>query len=231
MLAALLALPGAAAAQAGAPLESQASGLFINAAGQILTAAHAVTGCASLYALKDGQVRRATVVARDDARDLALLDTGFKPHLSATFAATPEGSGGRPVFTEAYGELQRMPARQHRVQWHDRPARRRFRDRAVAAGQAGASGSPVLGGAGLVLGMVVERVAVDGRLSGTVALSRRGGSAPGRAPRGSRRCRWTASPVSARAGRGPCGQRPAPAGRHAGAGAARATLSAGIICG
>ena len=47
MLAALLALPGAAAAQAGAPLESQASGLFINAAGQILTAAHAVTGCAS----------------------------------------------------------------------------------------------------------------------------------------------------------------------------------------
>ena len=68
MLAALLALPGAAAAQAGAPLESQASGLFINAAGQVLTAAHAVTGCASLYALKDGQVRRATVVARDDAR-------------------------------------------------------------------------------------------------------------------------------------------------------------------
>ena len=54
MLAALLALPGAAAAQAGA-LESQASGLFINAAGQILTAAHAVTGCASLYALKDGR--------------------------------------------------------------------------------------------------------------------------------------------------------------------------------
>ena len=40
---------------AGAPLESQASGLFINAAGQILTAAHAVTGCASLYALKDGR--------------------------------------------------------------------------------------------------------------------------------------------------------------------------------
>ena len=67
----------AAAAQAGAPLESQASGLFINRRPG-LTAAHAVTGCASLYALKDGQVRRATVVARD-ARDLALLDTGFKP--------------------------------------------------------------------------------------------------------------------------------------------------------
>ena len=182
MLAALLALPGAAAAQAGAPLESQASGLFINAAGQILTAAHAVTGCASLYALKDGQVRRATVVARDDARDLALLDTGFKPYLSATFAATPEGSGGRPVFTEAYGELQRMPARASTV----------FNGMTAPHGggsatelllfspvKPGASGSPVLGGAGLVLGMVVERVAVDGRLSGTVALSRRGGSAPG----------------------------------------------------
>ena len=189
---------GAAAAQARAPLESQASGLFINAAGQVLTAAHAVTGCASLYALKDGQVRRATVVARDDARDLALLDTGFKPYLSATFAATPEGSGGRPVFTEG---LWRIAARAR--------ASTVFNGMTAPHGggsatelllfspvKPGASGSPVLGGAGLVLGMVVERVAVDGRLSGTVALSRRGGSAPGRAPRGSRRCRWTASPVS-----------------------------------
>ena len=105
MLAALLALPGAAA-QAGAPLESQASGLFINAAGQILTARG--DGLRVLYALKDGQVRRATVVARD-ARDLALLDTGFKPYLSATFAATPEGSGGRPVFTEAMANAAHAP--------------------------------------------------------------------------------------------------------------------------
>ena len=151
MLAALLALPGAAAAQAGAPLESQASGLFINAAGQILTAAHAVTGCASLYALKDGQVRRATVVARDDARDLALLDTGFKPLSERDLAATPEGSGGRPVFTEAYGELQRMPARASTV----------FNGMTAPHGggsatelllfspvKPGASGSPVLGGQG-----------------------------------------------------------------------------------
>ena len=68
-----------------------------------------MTGCASLYALKDGQVRRATVVARDDARDLALLDTGFKPYLSATFAATPEGSGGRPVFTGPMANCSACP--------------------------------------------------------------------------------------------------------------------------
>ncbi|MBP6706551.1 MAG: trypsin-like peptidase domain-containing protein [Achromobacter sp.] len=235
MLAALLALPGAAAAQAGAPLESQASGLFINAAGQVLTAAHAVTGCASLYALKDGQVRRATVVARDDARDLALLDTGFKPYLSATFAATPESSGGRPVFTEAYGELQRMPARASTV----------FNGMTAPHGggsaaelllfspvKPGASGSPVLGGAGLVLGMVVERVAVDGRLSGTVALSRRGGSAPGAGA-----TRVKAVPVDSITGflreqgavhavsdRPQLGAMQAQAPRAA-------TLSAGIICG
>ena len=199
MLAALLALPGAAAAQAGAPLESGQRPVHQRGRPDPDRRARGDGLRASLYALKDGQVRRATVVARDDARDLALLDTGFKPYLSATFAATPEGSGGRPVFTEAYGELQRMPARASTV----------FNGMTAPHGggsatelllfspvKPGASGSPVLGGAGLVLGMVVERVAVDGRLSGTVALSRRGGSAPGRAPRGSRRCRWTASPVS-----------------------------------
>ena len=140
MLAALLALPGAAAAQAGAPLESQASGLFINAAGQVLTAAHAVTGCASLYALKDGQVRRATVVARDDARDLALLDTGFKPHSERDLRGHARGQR-RParVHRGLWRIAAHARARKHRVQWHDGPARRRFRDRAVAvlAGQAG----------------------------------------------------------------------------------------------
>ena len=97
-------------------------------------------------------MRRAIVVARDDARDLALLDTGFKPYLSATFAATPEGRrGGRPVFTEAYGELQRMPARASTV----------FNGMTAPHGggsatelllfspvKLGASGSPVLGGQG-----------------------------------------------------------------------------------
>ena len=119
--------------------------------------------------------------------------------------------------------MQRMPRAQHRVQWHDAPHGGGSATELLLFSpvKPGASGSPVLGGAGLVLGMVVERVAVDGRLSGTVALSRRGGSAPGRAPRGSRRCRWTASPVScasrARSMRSATG----PAGRHAGAGAAR----------
>ena len=97
---------------------------------------------------------------------------------------------------------------------------------------AGASGSPVLGGAGLVLGMVVERVAVDGRLSGTVALSRRGGSAPGAGA-----TRVKAVPVDSITGflreqgavhavsdRPQLGAMQAQAPRAA-------TLSAGIICG
>ena len=174
------------------------------------------------------------MVARDDARDLALLDTGFKPYLSATFAATPEGSGGRPVFTEAYGELQRMPARASTV----------FNGMTAPHGGGSATElllfSPVAGRqrqsragrAGLVLGMVVERVAVDGRLSGTVALSRRGGSAPGAGA-----TRVKAVPVDSitgflrEQGRGPCGQRPAPAGAMQAQAPRAATLSAGIICG
>ena len=179
-------------------------------------------------------MRRATVVARDDARDLALLDTGFKPYLSATFAATPEGSGGRPVFTEAYGELQRMPARASTV----------FNGMTAPHGggsatelllfspvKPGASGSPVLGGAGLVLGMVVERVAVDGRLSGTVALSRRGGSArggrhAGQGGAGGQHHRFPAraGAVHAVSDRPQLGAMQAQAPRAA-------TLSAGIICG
>ena len=118
-------------------LESQASGLFINAAGQVLTAAHAVTGCASLYALKDG--RCATVVARDDARP-GLAGYRFQAPSERDLRGHARGQR-RParVHRGLWRIAAHARARKHRVQWHDGPARRRFRDRAVAvlAGQAG----------------------------------------------------------------------------------------------
>ena len=95
-------------------------------------------------------MRRATVVARDDARDLALLDTGFKPYLSATFAATPEGSGGPRVHRGVWRIAAHARARQHRVQWHDRPHGGGSATELLLFSpvKPGASGSPVLGGQG-----------------------------------------------------------------------------------
>jgi serine protease DegQ len=150
-----------AATSAPAPsLLSQASGIFINQAGDVLTARHAVLNCHSLYVVKDSRAAPATVLALGENVDLAVLHTGMQPYLSATFAHTSPsaGSGAAAVFSEDYNVLQRMP------------------DRATALANAltvpgsdgllmlsgarpGASGSAVLDRGGLVLGVVVERVA------------------------------------------------------------------------
>src|SRR5450830_611907 len=51
-------LRGVSAQCGAAPesIEAQASGVFLNANGDVLTARHAVAGCRSLYVIKDGQV-------------------------------------------------------------------------------------------------------------------------------------------------------------------------------
>jgi len=153
-------------------LQAHATGVFVNAGGDVLTAHHAVADCESLFVIKDGRVVRAQVLAQDETLDLAVLATTLAPYLSATFEARADVRAGRQgAFAESYNVLQRMPDR----------ARTVFNAMIVPGGEElsllssvrpGASGSPVLGGEGLVLGMVVERVAVDGRPSGKVALSR-----------------------------------------------------------
>lgn len=169
------ALAAAAAAPAAKPvvpgLQAHASGVFLNPAGDLLTAWHAVADCGTLYALKDAQVVRAELIAHDAALDLAVLRTTFKPYLSAVFPATTERiPPSQPVFAESYDVLQRMPRRGHTLfNAMTTPAEGELS--LISGVRPGASGSPVLGASGLVLGVVVARLSTDGAPSGRVPLS------------------------------------------------------------
>lgn len=178
---ALLAVPAAALA-AGAsahaqvrgalpPLDVHASGFFLNDKGDVLTARHVVAGCRSVYVVKDSRVVQAQVAAVSPALDLAVLGTSLKPYLSATFshtAPTPGASIG--VFTEAYSVLQRLPDRATLLSnAMTIPAGSGDEDsgmQLISGAQPGASGSAVVGAGGLLLGVVIERVASGPGASG-----------------------------------------------------------------
>ncbi|RQO62971.1 hypothetical protein DBV14_03035 [Variovorax sp. KBW07] len=166
---ALFALP--VAAWAGALPEANASGVFLNEAGDVLTARHAVSDCRSLFAIKGGQVAQATVIAESAELDVAVLRTTLKPYLGATFAladAAPGRSIG--VFTEAYAVLQRLPDRAALLSnAMTVPGAEGLQ--LLSGAKPGASGSAVLGADGLLLGVVVERVAAAPHAAG-MALSR-----------------------------------------------------------
>lgn len=174
-LAALLAMGFAArATPVIGGLEAHATGVFINAAGDVLTAHHAVADCGTIFVVKDGRVVRATQGPSDAGLDLAVLKTTLKPYLAATFVAGPEIKAGRQaVFAEGYNVLQRMPDRARTLfNAFAEPGNPVSEDLSlISSVRPGASGSPVLGAAGLMLGVVVERFSLDGRPSGRVALS------------------------------------------------------------
>ena len=173
----LLALAFAVLAGAahGAPPEATASGVFLNAAGDVLTARHAVADCRSLFALKGAQVAQARVIAESEALDIAVLRTTLTPYLHATLATSERTSaaGSVGVFAEAYAVLQRMPDRTALLSNAlTVPAVSGAEGLHLLSGvQPGASGSAVLGADGLLLGVVVERVAAAPHASGMV-LSR-----------------------------------------------------------
>jgi hypothetical protein len=56
----------------------------------------AVSNCSSLFAIKDGRVSKARVLAIDDHEDVAVIGTDLKPYLPATFVHTQDlGKGGQ----------------------------------------------------------------------------------------------------------------------------------------
>ena len=138
-----------------------ATGVFVDMGGTVLTARHAVERCRNLYILKDGRVARAELVAVSGDADLALVRGPIKPYLAATFAVEAASQGSRPVFAAGYAELHRMKDRT-KVLYNGfalgdpaRPDEMRFMLFSEAGH--GASGSPVLNGEGLVVGLVTRR--------------------------------------------------------------------------
>lgn len=158
-------------------LVPNATGVFVDMEGTVLTARHAVQGCSSLYTLKDGRVSRAELVAVSEDADLALVKSSIKPYLAATFAVDVAAPGGRPVFAAGYTELRRMKDRT-KVLYNgfalDRPAHPdEMRFMLYSEAERGASGSPVLDGEGLVIGLVVRREATRSGESAVIAVSER----------------------------------------------------------
>lgn len=136
--------------------EVSASGVFLNPAGDLLTARHAVIACAALYVVKDVHIVEATILALHPSLDLAVLRTSLKPYLSATLVNTLP-VGGMGVFAESYSALLRMPDRSSVLSNAITiPGEGAFY--LLSGARPGSSGSAVLGGTGLMLGMVVERL-------------------------------------------------------------------------
>jgi hypothetical protein len=182
-IAALIAAAGSVASILSAPLalsaparldvsqEMQGSGVFLNAAGDVLTARHVVEDCRSLYVVKDGRVAPATLLASSRDPDLAVLSTPLKPYLSATLARTaPANTASMGVFAEAYSVLLRMPDRA-RLLSNAMTVPGSDGLQLLSGVKPGASGSGVLGNGGLLLGVVVERVAAGPGSSGARTLS------------------------------------------------------------
>lgn len=153
LLGALLAMPAAAA-----PAASGGTGFFLGGS-RVATAAHVVTGCATIsVAPEGGRVMPAAIVARDPALDLAVLE------VAATAAARPVLSGevavGAALTAWGYphasgrGPLHALPLTAVELPVPRPPDRMPMRG-AVAAG--GMSGAPLLDRQGRVAGMLLGR--------------------------------------------------------------------------
>lgn len=150
-------------------LDMHASGFFINAAGDVLTARHAVANCESVYVVKGSRTVKASVIVMSPTFDLAVLGTSLKPYLSATFTQSPTVTGRSiGVFTEAYSVLRRLPNRGRLLSNAMTISAPQAGEDVSAGGlqllsgvHPGASGSAVVGRSGLLLGVVVERVAAS----------------------------------------------------------------------
>lgn len=142
-------------------LDVNATGIFINDAGDVLTARHAVAGCGSLFVIKDARVARARVRVVSPDRDLAVVGSTLRPLLVAAFARTPPGGGAQPVFAAGYDALRKMPDRATAVvNGLTRPGARADALTLMLAATNGASGAAVLDQAGRVIGVVTDRAEV-----------------------------------------------------------------------
>ncbi|WP_432241006.1 trypsin-like peptidase domain-containing protein [Herbaspirillum robiniae] len=210
----------------------QASGVFINMHGDVLTARHAVSECKQIFVVKHGKVATAEIAAVSNEDDVAVLRTTLKPLLAATISELPvPAEHSIAVFSEAYAELQHLPDRArllgNALTVPGQPGSLQM----VSGAKPGTSGSAVLDGGGLLLGIVVERVAagsggVGGELSVSHAQSRAGMATLVRAVPGSEIARFLsqAGIPFAQSRQAQLSSLQSPASRAS-------TLAVGIVCG
>ncbi|RQS65145.1 serine protease [Burkholderia sp. Bp8963] len=157
----------------GFALEANATGFFVNEQGDMLTARHVVETCKTLFVIKDARVARATVKAVSRDQDLAVITSTIRPLLAASFATSGTVRGAQPVFAAGYEVLRHMPDRATAM--YNAFTRTDARNDAsgeftlMSSATNGASGSPVLDQAGLVVGVITDRATVSGDDARSVA--------------------------------------------------------------
>lgn len=145
--------------------DTQASGVFVDTQGTVLTVAHGLAGCATPLVAYQGQVYPATRRAVDSKADLALLDTPALGLLAARWAPAVAAVGA-PVFTASYGRLMSNDTMTltNALVVAAEPSALVL----VSAARPGASGAPVLDDRGAVVGLVRARRARPGTAGGRV---------------------------------------------------------------
>lgn len=143
--------------------EKSGTAFFVDDAGHMLTARHAVEDCARLVVAKEGRVVLARTVALSPGFDLALIKAPKTLGLAAVFPRNGAASVNDMMFAAAYDKLPGMVTRGGV-----------FANATVAPGGGeaghlvidstvtfGASGAPVLDSRGLVEGVISRRTRID----------------------------------------------------------------------
>lgn len=154
-------------AQRGRPERMEASGALLAPHGLVVTNAHAVRRCAAIsVGYANGTVVPGSVVASDEARDIALVETAEQPEGGLILADRAAGFG-EPVF--AIGFASSNPAR---IANPLRVERATAGSGAVAVNQAlwavfrgsarpGMSGGPVIDQSGRLVGIIAADYGPD----------------------------------------------------------------------
>ena len=143
--------------------ERTGTAFFVDDAGHMLTARHAVEGCASLVVAKEGRIVPARTVALSPGFDLALIKVPRTLGLAAVFPKSTATAANDMMFAAGYDRLAGMVtkggvlANATVVPGGGEPGHLAI-DSTVTFG---ASGAPVLDSKGLVNGVISRRTRVD----------------------------------------------------------------------
>lgn len=143
--------------------EKSGTAFFIDDAGHLLTARHAVEDCARLVVAKEGRVVLARTVALSPRFDLALIKVPKTLGLAAVFPRSSAAAANDMMFVAAYDKLPEMMTRggvlaNATVVPGGGDAGHLAIDSTVTFG---ASGAPVLDSRGLVEGVISRRTRID----------------------------------------------------------------------